>query len=182
MARKPFKRKYTKSGKKARKPGPAKKVGRKPKLIKPGMIILIRKYARQQMTKEQIAGALGMNYSTYAERQAENPEIAEAFEQGRAKGVADVSGKAVAMAMKGNKDLVKFYLERKGGWTQTSKQVMANDPENPMPVQTVLILPANGREFKQDGQSGAEAEPRAADAVPVKRGGHRPIRRRSRKR
>jgi hypothetical protein len=103
------------------------------------------------MTKEQIALALGMSIDTYMERQKGNPEIYQAFEQGKAKGVADVSGKAIAMAMKGNKDLVKFYLERKGGWT--NKQLIGSDPENPLPEgsnQTVLVIPSNGREAKKD--------------------------------
>lgn len=143
----------------AKKRGRKRKRGPKAKKIKPGMMILVRKYARQQMTKEQIAQALGMSVSTYMQRQVEMPELAEAFEQGRAKGVADVTGKAIAMAMKGNKDMVKFYLDRKGGWAQTTKHVLGNDPDNPLPPaqSTVLILPANGREFKSNGKGGAKA-------------------------
>jgi hypothetical protein len=89
------------------------------------------------------------------ERQATNPEISEAYERGQGKGITDLADKAFTMARRGNKDLLKFLLERKGGFTATTKQVHANDPDNPMPgQQVVLLMPANGREIKPDAAKG----------------------------
>lgn len=144
---------------KHRRPGPKKKRGQPKKVIGPREIRLIRKWSAAGATKEQIAGALGMSHETYCQRQNENPDISEAFDQGKGKGTIDLSGKAYSMAMRGNKDLLKFLLERKGGFIPTSRQVLAGDPDNPLPAAqtTVLILPANGREIKPDAKGGAKA-------------------------
>jgi hypothetical protein len=140
---------------KHKRPGPKKKTGPKVKTIGPRELGQIARWAGAGATKAQIAGALGMSVSTYMERQATNPEISEAYERGQGKGITDLADKAFTMARRGNKDLLKFLLERKGGFTATTKQVHANDPDNPMPgQQVVLLMPANGREIKPDAAKG----------------------------
>jgi hypothetical protein len=145
---------------KHRRPGPKMKPGPKVKTIGAREIKLIIKGARAGATKEQIASALGMSAETFYQRQKENPEISKAFQEAQGVGILDLADKAFTMARRGNKDLLKFLLERKGGYTQTSRQVLANDPDSPLPAainQTVLVLPANGREIKPDAKGGAKA-------------------------
>lgn len=46
-----------------------------------------------------------------------------------------------------NSSCYKFKVSNRYGWVQ--KQQLSNDPENPMPASSVIILPDNGRAYRK---------------------------------
>jgi hypothetical protein len=112
----------TKSAKKAVKKKkvekrPPKQRGRKawvPDLEK------IERYAMQAMDDKDIAALCGIHHQGFCTKKTEIPELKEALDRGRSKGIQIASGELLKMVLKGDRDATKFYLERKGGWKQTN--------------------------------------------------------------
>lgn len=70
----------------------------------------LRHLASIGLTERQISSKLGMCWSTFKKKRDENPDIEEAFQKGRADGIADVANSLKEQAMKGNVAAQKFYL------------------------------------------------------------------------
>jgi hypothetical protein len=91
--------------------------GRKPKPID---LVMVEKCAALGMTDVQIAAASGICLATLYKRKRDNSQFLEAIERGQAKGVQLVASKLMEQVNGGNAQLIKFYLEAKGGWVTTT--------------------------------------------------------------
>lgn len=93
--------------------------------------------ASRGLTKEQIADALGMSYSTLNRRQ-NDPEYAEdleaAIKRGKAKAISFVAGKLQKLIEEGNLGAICFFLKTQGGWSEKSEMTLKGDAENPIPI------------------------------------------------
>jgi hypothetical protein len=56
----------------------------------------------------------------FCTKKNELPKLRESLEYGRARGEAAVSQVLLIMALKGDKDMIRFYLARRCGWSETS--------------------------------------------------------------
>jgi len=117
-AKKPVVKKKLTTAAKKPKP-PAKKEPKKPgrKAWVPDYK-MIEDWARQGLTDKQIAAMSGICHQNFCEKKGELSELVDSLEKGRAKGVSMASTALWMGIAKGDKDLIKFYLERKGGWKQ----------------------------------------------------------------
>jgi len=87
----------------------------------------VEECAKKGYTKEQIAYACGMAPSTFFAKMTVRPEISEAIERGREKGIGFVADKLWKSIGKGNTAAVFFYLKAKGGWKETVKVQQGED-------------------------------------------------------
>jgi DNA-binding Xre family transcriptional regulator len=93
--------------------------------------------ASRGLTKEQIADALGMSYSTLNRRQ-NDPEYAAdlevAIKRGKAKAISFVAGKLQKLIEEGNLGAICFYLKTQGGWSEKSEMTFKGDAKNPLTI------------------------------------------------
>ena len=122
-----------------------------PKQKKPVDVRQVENLAARGLDNEKIRLALGLSSSTFYKRKRECAEIAEALARGRAKGEVVMTDKLWEFATEqkevdvrdeatGEKrkvkvyvheertrlDAVKFWLERRAGWTKTEKVDVAS--------------------------------------------------------
>jgi hypothetical protein len=103
------------------KKAPAKPRARPGPKVKAVDLRKVERCAKKGYTKEQIATACGMAPSTFFVKMAEQPEISEAIDRGRDKGVAFAADKLWKAIENGNTAAVFFFLKAKGGWKETVK-------------------------------------------------------------
>jgi len=77
---------------------------------------LIETLSGQGCTEEQISAALGYGAQYLTKRKPKDPELAEAFVRGNAKGIAAMTGKLYSEGMSGSLGAIIFYLKNKAGW------------------------------------------------------------------
>lgn len=91
--------------------------------------------AARGLTLEQVGAALGVTGRTIINRLNDDPEFADAFEKGRAKGIAKVADALFKNAVEENNTAAQiFFLKSRGGWKETDKQEI----EINQPVQIVV--------------------------------------------
>lgn len=100
---------------KRKPPGEKKKVGRKPIPIDTAQV---EKLSSQGLTKAQVAAVIGLGESQWYERENQNPEIAEAYKRGKARGVLMISNALFDAARSGNTTAQIFFLKAQGGWRE----------------------------------------------------------------
>jgi len=113
----PARSKVTKSAKK--KPSPKKEPktpGRKPWLPD---YAKIENWANNGLSDKAIAALCGISHPVFCTKKNELPKLRESLEYGRARGEAAVSQKLLLMALQGDREMIKFYLARRCGWTET---------------------------------------------------------------
>lgn len=132
--------KQRKSAQKTKEP---KKVGRKPWVPDYAKIEM---WASQGLFDKQIAALCGINESTFYEKKAEIPELIATLERGRAKGAAACAQMVLSMALKGDRDLLKFYLERRSGWKNTTVLETLPKPVEEMTPEELLAI-VNGKQI-----------------------------------
>ena len=93
--------------------------------------------AAQGLTNEQIAITLGIHRCTLNEKKKLYPELKEAIERGRTKGIEEVTNALFEKAVEGDGPAMKFYLTNR-------------DPANWKDVQERKLSGANGDEIKID--------------------------------
>jgi len=100
-----------------KKPGAkrGRKTGRTRRPIDPEQV---EKLSSQGLTKAQIARFLGFNPTYWIEREHKEPEIREAYERGKSKGVLAISNALFESARAGNTTAQIFYLKSIGGWRE----------------------------------------------------------------
>ena len=74
---------------------------------------IIRRMTALQMTRKQIASAIGMSEQTFYRIQSEYPSIKIIIDQERTKAVSPVAERAMGRAMEDD-NMTGFVLERKG--------------------------------------------------------------------
>lgn len=94
-----------------------KKVGRKPWVPE---LDNIERWAMQGMDDKDIAALSMITAEEFCRKKTQLPQLKEALDKGRSKGIQIASGKLLEMILKGDRDATKFFLERKGGWKQTN--------------------------------------------------------------
>jgi len=102
----------------AKKKKTKKKVGRKPIPID---IEKVATLASQGLNKAQVAGVIGLCESQWYVREEQNPEIAEAYKRGKAKGVLAISNALFEQARSGNITAQIFFLKCKGDWRENKR-------------------------------------------------------------
>lgn len=99
------------------------------------------KLAGLGLNKKQIAEALGIHYSTLAEKQNEYPEFDEAIKKGKAKGIAHVAGKLMAKVSALDTASIIFYLKTQAGWRESQTIEMTGADGKPLlPALTVQFV------------------------------------------
>lgn len=69
----------------------------------------------------QCAAAMGFTRDTFDRRKDENPEIAETFYRGRARGVEEVASLLLGAARLGDVQAMKHFLSTVGEWNKTQR-------------------------------------------------------------
>jgi len=113
--------KTTKSAKKTKQlkkepPKEKKKVGRKPWAPE---YEKIEQWSLQGLNDKSIAALCKISQAEFCKKKTQLPLLKEALEYGRAKGEAMVSGKLIQMALGGDREMIKTYLGRRCGWSET---------------------------------------------------------------
>lgn len=72
------------------------------------------------LTQAQIADYFGMSERTLRQRLMDDPEVAAAYQMGRAKTIQDVATNLVMQAKEGNMTAAIFYLKTQAGWKEVS--------------------------------------------------------------
>ena len=104
-------------------------------------------YAALGLKKNSIAFSVGLNPSTYSEKQTEFPELNEAFLRGRAKGVARAAAKLKEMVDDKHFPAIQFFLKSQDNWKENDPLVQHITP--------IRVKVTDGRVFEigPDGSS-----------------------------
>lgn len=86
--------------------------------------------AARGLTQQQVALALGVSLRTVANRLVDDQKFADAFEKGRAKGLAKVADALFRNATQNNNTAAQiFIMKARGGWKEVDKQeIEVNQP------------------------------------------------------
>jgi hypothetical protein len=114
----------------AKQKTPAKAKAKKPGGRKPWVpdYEIVEKYAALGLLDKEIAALTGVTHQVFCQKKTELPELAVALERGRAKGVQIASAKMWEGINRGDKDLIKFFLSRRGGYVE--KVEVATEPKD----------------------------------------------------
>lgn len=88
-------------------------------------------FASRGLTREQIAAALGISYSTLNRRSKDLEDLEAAIKRGEAKGIAKVADALFNKAIKGNTAAQIFFLKARAGWKETNRNEIVMDDEQP---------------------------------------------------
>lgn len=72
------------------------------------------------LTKSQIADLMGICANTFRAIEDRQPEVARAFNAGKARAIASVASNLIAQAEAGNITAAMFYLRTQAGWTENA--------------------------------------------------------------
>ena len=96
-------------------------------------IAKVEELASRGLTKEQVARALGISSRTLQRKSKANVEIEEAYQRGKAKGIAKIANALFEKASQGNVTAQIFYLKCHG-W----KEATELEFKNSTPIQLVI--------------------------------------------
>ena len=117
--------------------------GRPPGSIKPfetDALKQIEAMASYGLPTHEIAAIMGVSKKTLERRYRTHPEVYDAIDRGRAKAHFNMAKKCYDVAMNGNENLIKFWLQTRAGWTpKTSHEVSGPDQG---PIETRQIDPS----------------------------------------
>ena len=88
-------------------------MGRKKKLITKEVIRKAEKHAAQGLSREQIAHVLGLGVSTLYEKLNDYPELLEAINRGKSKGLEQITNALFKKATGGDVTAQKYYLNNR---------------------------------------------------------------------
>lgn len=108
---------------------PIKKRGRRPWLPTEQNVKDVKNLAARGLTYQQIADALGISMDTLIHRRKEIRVFAEAFQKGRAEGIAVAASVVFDTITKSKQESLKlgaaqFYLARRGDWREQFEAAM----------------------------------------------------------
>lgn len=89
--------------------------------------------ASRGLTREQVAHNLGIGVRTLQRRANEDPAFEEAYQRGKAKGIAKIANALFEKAVKGNTTAQIFFLKC-NGWKESSEV----EVKNTTPVKIVI--------------------------------------------
>ena len=107
---------------------------------------IVYEKAKIGLSKPQVARALGWGVSTWYEKCATYPELAEKYEAGRLAGVEEISNELYQLAKDGDGPSQRFYLERRdpenwGRQTKIDANVKADVTTRELPVDAKSMTP-----------------------------------------
>jgi hypothetical protein len=76
-----------------------------------------------KLTKTQLADYMGVAFSTFREIEKRQPEVAEAYQKGKAEQIEEVVGHLLDQCRKGNITGIIFYLKTQAGWKEEQQEV-----------------------------------------------------------
>nr|DAJ22127.1 MAG TPA: terminase small subunit [Myoviridae sp. ctDdE54] len=88
-------------------------------------------FASRGLTREQIAAALGISYSTLNRRSKDLEDLESAIKRGESRGIAKVANALFDKAVKGNTAAQIFFLKARAGWKETNRNEIVMDDEQP---------------------------------------------------
>ena len=88
--------------------------------VTPETIKKIYEFAKNGLTKTQIASNLGWGISTLYEKGKKNPDILDACEKGAAHGINTIANALFMKAEQGDNTCMIFYLKCRAGWKETA--------------------------------------------------------------
>jgi hypothetical protein len=114
-----------------KKPGPAKGTPSKKKRVFPEPVLMdvprrIYELAAVGATLEQIATVLRIPQTTFRDRMRVEPELSDAYKNGRADTIAFVSGKLMENIRAGNPASIFFFLKCQANWRETNNLNLLN--------------------------------------------------------
>lgn len=92
---------------------PKKGPSRPPVIVTKAILKKVEKFAARGLTTKQIAHNLGWGPATYFNKRKEYPELAEAFERGKASGVHEIANALFKNAKDGDTQAQKYYLNNR---------------------------------------------------------------------
>lgn len=103
--------------------------GRPPFEITEDVLKKVETFAAQGLTREQIAHCLDVAPSTLYKKKAQNIELTEAIEAGKAKGVATISNALFGTAKEGHFPAQRYYLQNRApeAWKDSTDIVHKGD-------------------------------------------------------
>ena len=107
----------------------------------------IESWASHGLFDKQIAALAGVSHEEFCRKKNQLPQLSVALETGRAKGAAACAQMLLQLALKGDKDLLKFYLERRAGWKNTTVVETLPKPVEEMTTEELLAI-INGQPLK----------------------------------
>lgn len=110
----------------------------------------VEQLAARGLSNTDIAAALGIGRTTLQYKKKESEQLEQAITRARARSVAMVSDRffEIINAKDGDDykfgedarlNAMKFFLERRGGWTRESKIITSEEEEQPMHVTIELV-------------------------------------------
>ncbi len=93
----------------------------------------VEELASKGLTREQVALSLGVTARTLRRKKKVNPDIEEAYQKGRAKGIGIIANALFEKAVKGNTTAQIFFLKC-NGWKESSEV----EVKNTTPVKIVI--------------------------------------------
>lgn len=100
----------------------------------------IEQLAAQGLTVAQVARSVGIGPTVFFERQKEMPELKEAMENGRAKGIATITNTLFQKAKTGDNTAMIFYLKNRDPENWSDKPApaeKADDTPNRLEIEVV---------------------------------------------
>lgn len=89
----------------------------------------IEALASRGLTMDQVCHNLGINRRTFYVHRQKDPALEEAYERGKAKGIAQVANVLYEKAIAGDNYCIMLFLKCRGGWSEnTSVSVTNNTP------------------------------------------------------
>ena len=103
------------------------KGGRPPVVFTPEQVIELKALA-SVLTKGQVADYFGITEKTLREAEKRQPEVADAYRQGRVNQVEAMASNLVKLALAGNVVANIFYLKTQAGWSETQTELREIPP------------------------------------------------------
>jgi len=94
----------------------------------------ITQLAAQGLTVKQVAASIGIGATTFFERQKVMPELKEAIEAGRAKGIATITNALFQKAKNGDNTAMIFYLKNRDRDSWGERPPAADDDAQPLQI------------------------------------------------
>jgi len=108
------------------------------------MLKKIEHLAAQGLTVEQVARSVGIGPTQFFERQKEMPELKEAMENGRAKGVATISNALFQKAKAGDNTAMIFFLKNRAPESWRDNPAPKEEQATPQRIEVTLVDPDKG--------------------------------------
>ena len=103
--------------------------------------------ATNGLTKEEIAGCLGISYVTLNEKTKMFPAFLKAINDGKCKGIAMMANNLVKLAKAGNGACNIFYLKARAKWKENDDEIIETLQKD---MQEIKALALKSMQMQQD--------------------------------